>query len=180
MNRTTLLNWVLPIAILLAAAAPHSHAATLTGQVVKVADGDTVTVLAQNGTRYRVRFLGIDAPEKNQAFGQDSRQNLDRLVYRKQVTVDYNGNDRYGRIVGKVLLDGKNINLEQIKSGSAWFYRHYAKDVAPADRKAYEAAEDAAKSAKLGLWKDASPTPPWDFRASERKATDTSGRHGRH
>jgi len=177
MNRTTLLNWVLPIAILLGAAAPHSHAATLTGQVVKVADGDTVTVLAQNGTRYRVRFLGIDAPEKNQAFGQDSRQNLDRLVYRKQVTVDYNGNDRYGRIVGKVLLDGKNINLEQIKSGSAWFYRHYAKDVA---RKAYEAAEDAAKSAKLGLWKDASPTPPWDFRASERKATDTSGRHGRH
>lgn len=146
MNRTTLLNWVLPIAILLGAAAPHSHAATLTGQVVKVADGDTVTVLAQNGTRYRVRFLGIDAPEKNQAFGQDSRQNLDRLVYRKQVTVDYNGNDRYGRIVGKVLLDGKNINLEQIKSGSAWFYRHYAKDVAPADRKAYEAAEDAAPS----------------------------------
>jgi endonuclease YncB( thermonuclease family) len=193
MNRTTLLNWVLPIAILLGAAAPHSHAATLTGQVVKVADGDTVTVrnrgllnrlpgltVTQNGTRYRVRFLGIDAPEKNQAFGQDSRQNLDRLVYRKQVTVDYNGNDRYGRIVGKVLLDGKNINLEQIKSGSAWFYRHYAKDVAPADRKAYEAAEDAAKSAKLGLWKDASPTPPWDFRASERKATDTSGRHGRH
>ena len=60
MNRTTLLNWVLPIAILLGAAAPHSHAATLTGQVVKVADGDTVTVLAQNGTRYRVRFLGID------------------------------------------------------------------------------------------------------------------------
>ena len=84
MNRTTLLNWVLPIAILLGAAAPHSHAATLTGQVVKVADGDAVTVLAQNGTRYRVRFLGIDAPEKNQAFGQDSRQNLDRLVYRKQ------------------------------------------------------------------------------------------------
>ena len=95
MNRTTLLNWVLPIAILLGAAAPHSHAATLSGQVVKVADGDTVTVLAQNGTRYRVRFLGIDAPEKNQTFGQDSRQNLDRLVYRKQVTVDYNGNDRY-------------------------------------------------------------------------------------
>lgn len=131
MNRTTLLNWVLPIAILLGAAAPHSHAATLSGQVVKVADGDTVTVLAQNGTRYRVRFLGIDAPEKNQTFGQDSRQNLDRLVYRKQVTVDYNGNDRYGRIVGKVLLDGKNINLEQIKSGCAWYYRHYAKDVAP-------------------------------------------------
>ena len=72
MNRTTLLNWVLPIAILLGAAAPHSHAATLTGQVVKVADGDTVTVLAQNGTRYRVRFLGIDGKESGVRSGLTS------------------------------------------------------------------------------------------------------------
>ena len=86
MNRTTLLNWVLPIAILLGAAAPHSHAATLTGQVVKVADGDTITLKKTDGQTIRIRFLGIDAPEHDQAGGPASKAHLESLVAGRNVT----------------------------------------------------------------------------------------------
>jgi len=78
--------------------------------------------------------------------------------------------DRYGRTVGKVMLDGRDINLEQLNRGLAWFYRAYAKELSRDDATAYEAAEERARREKRGLWADASPTPPWDFRRSGREA----------
>ena len=142
--------------------------AQTSGRVVGVSDGDTITVL-QDRTQIKVRLAGIDAPESSQAFGQRSKQNLSRLVYGKTVSVISKKTDRYGRAVGKVLINGTDANLEQIKAGFAWVYRNYLSELSAVDRKTYLAAEDAAKSAKLGLWSDPSPVPPWNFRSTPSK-----------
>jgi len=136
----------------------------LQGKVVSVADGDTITVLIADKIQERIRLQGIDAPEKRQAFGNVSKEHLAGLVFGKTVRVEYRKRDMYGRIVGKVLLDGRDtsvdICLEQLRAGLAWFYRYYEKELSEQDRSAYAEAETGAKAAKRGLWKDASPTPP--------------------
>lgn len=140
------------------------EAATLTGTVVAVADDDTITVLDSAKNQHKIRLIGIDAPEKAQAFGQRSKQSLSDMVFKRQVTIDYQKSDRYGRTLGKVLVGGNDANLEQIKAGMAWWYRTYKRDQTEADRKLYEAAENAAKAGKVGLWADKKPVPPWEFR----------------
>lgn len=112
---------------LLLALAP-AWAATLEGRVVGVADGDTITVLDSAKTQHRVRLAGIDAPEKKQAFGTRSRENLARWVHRRDVIVEWHKRDRYGRLVGVVFVDGHDVNLEQVRAGFAWWYRQYAKE----------------------------------------------------
>lgn len=165
------------VALCLAVAAPI-RAQSLTGKVIKVADGDTVTVLDANNHQERIRFQGIDAPESAQAFGNVSKENVARLVFGKTIIVEYAKRDKYGRIVGKILLDGKDINLEQLRAGMAWFYRFYENELSEADRKAYAAAEAEAKASKRGLWKDASPTPPWEFRHPGKPTSDAPAATG--
>ena len=94
-------------------------------KVVKVTDGDTVHVLDQTNTRHKIRLGGIDAPKKKQAFGKKSTQNLASLIAGQNVEVEYDKRDRYGRIVGKLIKDGQDINLLQIKAGFAWHYKYY-------------------------------------------------------
>jgi endonuclease YncB( thermonuclease family) len=94
-------------------------AATLTGKVVGVSDGDTITVLDAAKTQHKIRLAGIDAPEKAQPFGQKSKEHLSDSVFGKQVQVEYTKTDKYGRTVGKVLVNGMDANLEQIKAGFA-------------------------------------------------------------
>lgn len=106
-----------------------AYAEVLSGRVVGVTDGDTITVLDQTSTQFKVRLAGIDAPEKNQAFGQVSKKSLSDLVYNKQVTVDWQKQDRYGRIVGKVLVNGADANLEQVKRGLAWYFKKYKNEL---------------------------------------------------
>ena len=144
------------------------NAATLTGKVVGVADGDTITVLDSSNTQYKIRLAGIDAPEKKQAFGNVSKQSLSDLVYGKQVDVDWEKQDRYGRTVGKVFVNGTNANLVQVKRGLAWYYKKYQNELILDDRLDYLHAQEAAESSKVGLWADSEPTPPWDFRKSRR------------
>lgn len=86
------------------------------------------------------------------------------MVFGKTVTVEWVKRDRYGRVLGRVLLDGQDINLAQLKAGLAWYYRAYESDIEPARRKPYADAEAEAKAAKRGLWTDPNPQPPWDFR----------------
>jgi endonuclease YncB( thermonuclease family) len=145
------------------------NAATLQGRVVGVADGDTITVLDASNTKHKIRLQGIDAPEKVQAFGQRSKQSLSDLVYNKQVTVDFQKKDKYGRTLGKVLLNGTDICLEQIKLGMAWHYKQYASDQPKEDRALYAQSELDAKSKLTGLWSDKSPTPPWQFRRQQKQ-----------
>lgn len=170
--KTRIAKPILAAVVLCALSATQALADSLTGKVVAVADGDTLTVLIAGNKQERIRFQGIDAPEKAQAFGNVSKENLAGLVFGKTVTVEYAKRDKYKRIVGKVLVDGKDANLEQLKAGCAWFYRQYANELSEADRKSYEAAETEAKAAKRGLWKDENPTAPWDFRHPAKPTSD--------
>ncbi len=146
-----------------------ANAATITGRVVGVSDGDTITVLDTSRTQHKIRLAGIDAPESKQAFGTRSKQHLSGSVYNRQVTVEWDKHDRYGRTVGVVLVDGHDANLEQVRAGMAWWYRHYAKDQRPEDRQLYDAAETEARAAKRGLWADANPVPPWEWRHTKKR-----------
>jgi micrococcal nuclease len=142
------------VADLLAATAQ----ADFTGRVVGITDGDTVRVM-RDGAAVKIRLHGIDAPESQQAFGSRSKQFLSAAIAGKTVTVVEHDTDRYGRIVGEIICDGANVNHASVDAGMAWWYRKYA----PNDS-ALDAAEKRAKSARRGLWSDADPTPPWDYR----------------
>jgi len=155
-------KFVLSAVLSLGAASTFAH--QLSGRVVAVADGDTITVLDADKRQHKVRLAGIDAPEKRQPFGTKSREFLAALVFRQEVDVDFKKTDRYGRIVGKVLVANVDAGLRQIEAGMAWHYRAYAREQSVADREAYAAAEASAKAAGRGLWSDKSPQPPWEFR----------------
>jgi endonuclease YncB( thermonuclease family) len=139
---------------------------TITGKVVGVKDGDTIVVLDDTMTAkpYTIRLIGIDTPEKKQAFGQAAKKHLSDMVFNKSVAVEYWKKDRYGRILGKVYHDNKDINLVMIQSGLAWHYKQYAKDQPVTDRSIYADAQESAMKDKKGLWSEPNPIPPWDFR----------------
>ena len=145
---------------------------TLEGRVVGVADGDTITVLDAGNRQTRIRLQGIDAPESSQAFGQASKRGLSDLVFERQVVVEYEKTDRYGRTLGKVLAGGRDVNLLQVEAGLAWHYKYYQDEQSPADRRLYADAETEARSARRGLWVDSNPIPPWDFRHGKRVAVE--------
>lgn len=142
----------------------QAQAETLLGKVIHVQDGDSITVLDETHTQHKIRLSGIDAPERRQAFGNVSKESLAEQVAGQSVAVEWDKVDRYGRKVGKVLLAGMDSNLVQIKRGLAWHYKQYEREQSPADRQSYAEAEVEARAAKLGLWRDAAPLPPWHFR----------------
>ena len=132
------------------------------GKVVSIADGDTITVRPEQGPSVKVRLIGIDAPERGQAFGTRARQELGELVDGQVVEVVGTTKDRYGRLLGDVRHEGRSINLELIRRGFAWAYVEYDP---PAE---YVAAEAEARAARRGLWADREPIPPWTYRKSRR------------
>ncbi len=125
--------------------------------MVKISDGDTITVLDHYKVQHRVRLTGIDAPERKQAFGSRSRQSLGKLVFSKTVTVETNKRDRYGRVLGKVLINGIDVNKEQIRRGLAW--HGYLRDQAVVDRIAYADIEKDTRKKQRGLWVNPNPLP---------------------
>lgn len=165
--------WLLPGLFVAAFAA-----AEFTGRVVRIADGDTVTVLTTDQQQVKVRLSQIDAPERSQPFGNRSRQSLAALVFDKTVRVVIEDTDRYGRTVGRLHADNLDINAEQVRRGMAWVYRQYSDDPALLE------LEQQARNARRGLWKDPSPIPPWQYRRKPTPAeaatyspgnTDTAG-----
>lgn len=146
---------------------------TLTGRVVGIADGDTITVLDAVRQQHRIRVAGIDAPEKAQPFGQRSKENLSRLVLSKDVRIEWDKRDRYGRIIGKIWVQPSDCprcgltldaGLAQLSAGMAWWYRKYASEQSAEDRGRYEFEEDEARARRVGLWQEVDPVPPWDWR----------------
>lgn len=133
-------------------------------RVVKIMDGDTVETLNSARHTERVRITGIDAPERKQAFGTQARQRLTDLVGGRAVTVYWDRRDRYGRTVGKITVDGRDVGLTMIREGYAWWYRKFAEEQNPGDQVLYAAAELAARKAKRGLWSHPDPMAPWDHR----------------
>ncbi|HEX4844108.1 MAG TPA: thermonuclease family protein [Limnobacter sp.] len=151
------------------------------GTVVRVADGDTLTVQDNDGRSRKVRMHAVDAPEMQQAHGEQSRQWLTAQVLNKPVKVVINNTDRYKRVVGKVVLPGEpcgqahcpgdvDINLQGIAQGQLWWYRDYAKTQTRSDRQAYETAETQAREQRLGLWRAPNPQAPWQWRSQQRNA----------
>jgi endonuclease YncB( thermonuclease family) len=140
------------------------------GKVINVHDGDTITVLDQDNKKTHIRLQGIDAPELKQEFGAKSQEYLSRMVLGKQVTIVWTKVDKYRRTVGTIMLAGHDINIEQVRAGMAWHFKKYEDEQKPEDRRAYAAAEQAARAAKLGLWQEPNPTVPGDWRQGVKTA----------
>ena len=158
----------LTLTVLLLASAALGREAIVRGRCVAVVDGDTIKALAAGNELLRVRLSWIDAPEKSQAFGQRSKQHLSELVFGREVELHTHGLDRYGRTLAVVMLDGVDINLEQVRSGMAWCYTRYLSE-APADIQAsYQQAETEAWEQQRGLWSERDPIPPWEWRKEMR------------
>lgn len=147
-----------------------AQADTLVGEVIGLADGDTVTVLDAQKTQHKIRLAGIDAPEKGMPWGQKSKEALSDRVFRRTVTVEWHKQDRYGRLIGKILVDGQDANLAQVEAGMAWHYKEYAQEQTPDDRSLYAQAELDARAARRGLWAEPDPIPPWAWRKMKREA----------
>lgn len=171
------------LAICLLALAVPSYAKqpvrVIEGTVTKVSDGDTIQVTDSLGTKVKVRMYGIDAPETEkgnkrtgkisklgQPFGEESFQALRQKVDRQRVRLDVMDIDQYKRTVAIVWLDKRNINQEMVADGWAWAYRQYLDRPHASD---FIAAEEQARKAGKGLWKQSNPQPPWEFRKSLKK-----------
>lgn len=133
----------------------------LKGLVEYVTDGDTINVKSEDKI-YVIRLYGIDAPEKNQPYGNKVTTFLKDKLESKQVTINYSSKDRYGRIIGKVYYDGIYINELLIKIGGAWHYKQYSNDVD------LNIAEQSAKKNRLGIWNQELVIPPWEWRKGKR------------
>ena len=141
-----------------------------------------MTVLDADKTQHRIRLAGIDAPERGQPGGHRSKESLSALAYDQPVKIEWQKRDRYGRIVGNVWVASSDspcrgkpdcpmtldAGLAQITIGRAWWFRTYASEQTPEDRARYEAAEQEARSKKVGLWRDGTAVPPWVWREGKR------------
>jgi endonuclease YncB( thermonuclease family) len=162
--------------------ATHAGAAELAGRVVGVADGDTLTILDADKVQHVIRLDGIDAPEKAQPFSNLSKRHLSDLAFGRDAVAECHKVDRYGRSVCRVLVDGLDVCLEQVRAGLAWHFKRYAKEQSEVHRRAYAEAEEAARGARVGLWSVADAVAPWDWRSAasmrsirqERAADDAS------
>ena len=141
--------------------------------MASVSDGDTLRVLVGD-QQIKIRLGGIDAPESDQPFGQSSKRYLAEAVAGQIVVVEFEKKDRYGRVIGKVLLDGADMNLRQVKAGYAWWYEYYKRDQSEADQRAYSAAEREARDSDIGLWSEPTPINPYDWRKGERGLVPTT------
>jgi len=165
------------VAVVLAMFATATHAEPLNGRVVGIADGDTLTLLDASKTQHKIRLAGIDSPEKSQPFGQHCKKSLSDLAYDRVATVKSSKLDRYGRVIGKVLIDDRDVNLEQIRRGCGWHYKKYQNEQSLDDRLSYNSAEESARASKIGLWADNNPIPPWDFRKAKLKQPVKTASH---
>jgi endonuclease YncB( thermonuclease family) len=156
---------VLAVQTFALAAKPHYEIA---GKVVKIADGDTLTILDASNAQHRIRLAGIDAPEKGQPFGTKARENLAAKVFGQTVRVEVIDVDRYMREVGRIYLRERFVNMEMVRDGFAWRYVQYDK---PGE---FTAAENDAREHRRGLWADPDPVPAWEWRRAKRQASKST------
>jgi endonuclease YncB( thermonuclease family) len=132
---------------------------TISGKVIGIQDGDSITLLTDTKTEIKVRLEGIDCPEKKQDFGTVAKQFTSDLVFSQNVTLQKTGQDRYGRTLGYIFLqDGTNLNEELLKAGLAWHFIKYNKSPRLSQ------LESDARLSRIGLWQLSTAIPPWDFR----------------
>lgn len=163
---------ILLLPLCLAGLSSFGHAESLTGRVASIDAGDRLTLMVENRP-YRMGLLGIDAPERTQAFGEKSRSNLGRLAFNREARADCGPPDRIGQrsCLVRVQPDDcrdcgltQDLGLAQVGEGMAWWNRAEAGAQSRDDRGRYENAEFMARLRRLGLWSESKPVPPWQFR----------------
>ena len=142
--------------------APHVKADVIHGEVIAIRDADTISVINDNNEEIWVRLAEIDLPEKFQIHGDIAREALRAKTYKKRVSVELQGEDPYGRLIGNVFVDRDWINRELVKEGHAWHFRHHSNDPE------LEYAEKTARADGLNIWEEDSPMPPWEFRERQK------------
>jgi endonuclease YncB( thermonuclease family) len=135
----------------------------ITGKVIKVADGDTVTLLTDKKEQIKIRLDGIDCPERSQDFGTKAKDFTNSLCYGKRVKVEAKGIDKYGRTLGVIWVGSVNLNEELLHNGLAWHYIQYNHS------QQYAELEKQAQQKKLNLWSIPNPIAPWDFRKAKKQ-----------
>lgn len=156
---------LLPILLLSCRSETVKVSNILNGKVIKVADGDTITILNSQNKQIKIRLYGIDAPEKAQDFGNVSREYLANLVAGKNINATVIDTDRYGRSVSRINIDDKEVAEEMLKSGLAWLYTYYCKIP---ECKQWKELETQAKTAKIGLWSNPTAQEPWKWRKEHK------------
>jgi endonuclease YncB( thermonuclease family) len=152
--------------LLLFCHALSAHASTLQGLVREVNDGKTITV-ENTGRLIRVALKGMDAPEKDQPYGDVAIQHLSGLILNRPVTVELTGLGAGSLLIGRVICEERDIALQMIRDGVAWFDRSYGHDLREAERRLYADSEQAARNEHRGIWQDSSPVPPWEWRQAK-------------
>jgi endonuclease YncB( thermonuclease family) len=160
-TKKLLRHFVLLCAFLCTSAAAV-RGASLFGKVIEVNSGDVITIFNLNRP-VRVRLLGVDAPEMEQAFGDVAKKHLADLVYNKSVLVEYAGISGDHSLNGRVLLEGADVGAQMIRDGAAWVDPGNQHRLSPTDREIYEQSQLAARLERRGLWQQENPIPPWEF-----------------
>jgi endonuclease YncB( thermonuclease family) len=155
-------RYILIVAIAVLFLSIDVKAASLFGKVIDVSSGDVITVFNLNRP-VRVKLLGVDAPEMDQAFGDVAKKHLSDLVYDKLVLVEYAGISGDGSLAGRVLLNGSDIGAQMLRDGAAWFDSNNLSHLSATDRDVYQHSEQAARSERRGLWETENPIAPWEF-----------------
>jgi endonuclease YncB( thermonuclease family) len=156
------------------AARPGDVEQLLRGRVVRVVDGDTISIRDDARRSHRVRLAGCDAPGRGQPFGERAKQNLNALVHGREVEARCHKHDRYGRLVCDVLIGSRDACLEQVREGLAWHYRYFAHEQTPDERARFEDAEARARAARRGIWSGNAPVTP-GRRSRRRRASGPRG-----
>ena len=155
--------------------------ADFTGKVVGVSDGDTITMLGAENKQHKIRLVGIDAPEKAQAFGNVAKQRMSDMVFGKEVRVDVRKQDKYRRTVGRVWVASVeckasdcpktlDAGMALLTMGLAWHYKQFAPEQPKEEREQYSFADIEARARKVGLWCDPKPVPPCEWRHREARS----------
>jgi endonuclease YncB( thermonuclease family) len=152
--------------VLFLVSATRVEAASLYGKVIEVNSGDVITIFNLNRP-VRVKLLGVDAPELNQAFGDVARKHLSDLVFDKAVLVNYSGIAADQSLTGRVLLNDADVGAQMIRDGAAWLDQNNMDRLSATDREVYQQSEQAARGERRGLWQEANPTAPWEFVKAE-------------
>ena len=149
-------------------------AASMFGKVIDVSSGDVITIFNLNRP-VRVKLVGVDAPEMDQAFGDVAKKHLFDLIHDKSVVVEYTGITADGSVSGRVLLNDTDIGAQMIRDGAAWFDPNNVSRLSAAEREVYQQSEQAARSEGRGLWQTPNPTAPWEFVKAQALRKDPRG-----
>jgi endonuclease YncB( thermonuclease family) len=138
-------------------------------RLVRIFDGDSMVMRNPEGETLKMRIAGIDAPEKSQPFADPARDRLSELLQQGPLEVAILKKDVYGRWLASIRVADRDLGQQLLEEGYVWFFRRYQSDLTSEQRRIYDSAEKAARDAGRGLWADATPLPPWEFRQRNRE-----------